>query len=180
MLLDRKLIDYLPLFVQEYAEIKEIMRAEQMAVVKAWADAEDAMNDQFILGATENGVNRWERILKITPKATFTLDERKFQILAHWNKKLPYTLEVLKYALDTLCGQDGYMLKLDPDRYKLIVKLALENENNMDAVRDLLENMVPANIICSIQMFNTQDILVDFTHGQLKNWTHDGLRKEVL
>lgn len=180
MLLDRKLIDYLPLFVQAYAEIKAIMNAEQVNVVKAWADAEDAMNDQFILDATENGVNRWESMLGITPKAIFTLDERKFQILAHLNKQLPYTLEALNYALTTLCGQDGYRLKLVPDKYELTVKLALKNENNMDAVRDLLENMVPANIICSIQMFNTQDILVDFTHGQLKNWTHDGLRKEVL
>lgn len=178
--MDRKLIDYLPLFVQEYAEIKAIMNAEQMDVVKAWADAEDAMNDQFILGATENGVNRWESMLGITPKATYTLEERKFHILSYVNKQLPYTLEALNYALATLCGQDGYRLKLDSDKYELTVKLALQNENNMDVVRDLLENKVPANLVCSVQMFNTQAILAEFTHEQLSAWTHDELRKEVL
>ena len=156
------------------------MNAEQVNIVKAWTDAEDAMSDQFIADATENGVKRLESILGIKPKATSTLDERKVQILARLNPQLPYTLEALKYALNTLCGQNGYYLKLEPDRYTLTIKLTSENEKNADAVNVLLENMVPANIVTSIEIYNTHAILADFTHEQLSKWTHDELRKEVL
>lgn len=178
--MERKLMDYLPLFVQKYSEIAEIMKVEQVDVEKTWSGAEDVMNDQFILDATENGVKRWESILNISPKATYTLDERKFNILACLNKQLPYTLESLRYALTVLCGNEGYTLKLSPDKYQLLVKLALSNENNIDAVKDLLDNMIPANLIRVVQLFNTHGIFETFTHGQLATYTHQSLKEEIL
>lgn len=178
--MERKLIDYLPLFIQSYSEIKEIMDAEQVNVEKTWTGATDVMNDQYILDATENGVKRWESILKITPKATYTLDERKFNILARLNWQLPYTIESLRYALTVLCGKDGYTLKLNPDKYDLIVKLALSNENYIEAVRDLIDNMIPANLTRNVQMYNTHGILASFTHGQLGAFTHQGAKEEIL
>lgn len=179
-LMDRKLIDYLPLYVQDYAEIKKIMDAEQIDVEKAWTDAENVMNDQFILDVTENGIKRWETIVDIVPKATLTLDERKFQILSKLNWQLPYTIESLERALTTLCGADGYTLMLDANRYELTVKLALVNENYLDAVRDLLENVVPANLVQVIQLYNTHSIVGAFTHGYLGSYTHENVRKEIL
>lgn len=178
--MERKLIDYLPIFIQNYAEIKAIMDAEQISIESAWIAAENVMNDQFVTESTENGVKRWERILSITPKATFTLDERKFNILARLNEQLPYTLESLKSALTMLCGSDGYVLKLDTDRYSLIVKLALANENNIDAVVGLLDKMIPANIVKNVELFNTHSILGGFTHGQLATHTHKEVREEIL
>lgn len=178
--MDRKLIDYLPLFIQDYAEIKAIMNAEQIDIVRAWENGENVMNDQFIRDATENGVKRWESILGIIPKATFTMDERKFQILARLNWQLPYTLESLKYTLTVLCGKDGYTVKLNPDKYDLVVKLALSNENYIEAVKDLLNNMIPANLTRNVQMYNTHGILASFTHGQLGAFTHQGAKEEIL
>lgn len=179
-LMDRKLIDYLPLFVQDYAEIRAIMNAEQVDVVSGWEKAENVMNDQFILDATENGVKRWESILGIIPKATFTMDERKFQILSRLNWRLPYTLESLKMTLTALCGEDGYSLKLDTDKYELTVKLALSNENKIEAVSELLYNIIPANLVSAVGMFNTHSILADFTHAQLAQHTQKEVREEVL
>lgn len=178
--MDRKLIDYLPLYVQDYAEIKAIMDAEQINVEKAWTDAENVMCDQFILDATENGVKRWESIVGIVPKANLTLEERKFQVLSKLNWQLPYTIESLNRALTTLCGENGYTLMLDADRYELMVKLALVNKNFVDAVKDLLENVVPANLVQIVQLYNTHGIVGRCTHGHLSNYTHDGVREEIL
>lgn len=145
--MDRKLIEYLPIFIQEYAEVKAIMDAEQVSVVTVWTDSEDVLKDQFILDATENGVKRWEAILNLVPKATYTLDERKFNILARLNEQLPYTLETLKNMLATMCGKNGYTLTMDYNNYMLLVKLSLSNENNIEAVKELLYRVVPANIL---------------------------------
>lgn len=178
--MERKLIEYLPLFVQDYAEIKAIMDVEQVSVEKAWTSAEDVFDDQFVVDATENGIKRWESMLGIVPKATYTLDERRFKVLARLNEQLPYTYEVLKNMLAALCGEDGYAVKLDPNNYALLVKLALSNANNVEAVDELLSKVVPANIVRNVTLFNTHGMLAGITHGYLANYTHQEVREEVL
>ena len=156
------------------------MDAEQFVFEKGWTDAENVFDDQFIQNATENGVKRWEKILGITPKGTYTLDERKFNVLARMNEQLPYTMKQLHSSLTSLCGEEGYSLKLNADAYELTIKLALANENNIEAVEALLYKMLPANIMKNVGMFNTYLIVGGFTHEQLSSYTHKGVREEIL
>lgn len=176
----RKLIEYLPPFIQKYREIKAIMDAEQVILVKTWEDAEALFANQFIQTATEDGIARYEKILGIIPKGTHTLDERRFNVLARMNEQLPYTLESLHNMLSSLCGDDGYTLSLDSNAYALSVKLALSNESNIQAVMELLNKIVPANISKSVVMFNTHLALAGLTHEQLAKYTHKGIREENL
>lgn len=178
--MDRQLIDYLPPFIQNYAEIKQIMNAEQPDIEGLWSSVEGVMNDQFVTEASENGVKRWESILDITPKGTYTLEERKFNVLVRLNEQLPYTIDTLKTSLESLCGADGYVLKLDPNAYDLIVKLALKNDNNVETVRILLDKILPANIVKHVVTFNNHKLLKEFTHGQLAAYTHQELIEEIL
>ena len=174
------MIEYLPLFMREFGEIKAIMNTEQMNVENAWSDSNNVLNNQFVVDATEKGVARYEQILGIKPKANYTLDERKFNVLARMNEQLPYTMKQLHSSLTSLCDADGYTLKMDNDSYTLVVKLALENENNVQAVVELLDKMTPANIVKKVMLFNTHLILGDFTHEQLSAYTHKELREAMI
>lgn len=176
----RELIDYLPPFVQGYREIKIIMDAEQITAETTWTDAKKVLLDQFVQDATENGVSRYEKIMKIVPKGNSTLDERKFNILARMNEQLPFTLQQLHNSLTALCGKGGYALQLDTDAYIITIKLALFNENNIEAVEALLHKMLPANIKCIIKLFNTHGILKMHTHNQMGAYTHKEVREAVL
>lgn len=179
--MDRQLIDYLPLFIQNFNEIKRIMGTEQIDIENAWTNAENVMNDQFVSVATENSVKRWESILNLTPKATYTLEERKFNILARLNEQLPYTVDTLKTSLTSLCGENGYMLNLDSNNYELLVKLALTNKNNFESVVQLLNKIIPANIVTNVElMYNKHEFLGRFTHSQLAVRTHEEMRSEVM
>lgn len=178
--MDRQLKDYLPIFVQEYAEIGTIMDTEQVSVENVWTETENVMCDQFVLEATENGVKRWESILNMKPKGTYTLDERRFNILVKLQEQLPYTVATLNTALTAICGEDGYFLKIDNDKYLLTVRLALYNENNVQSVSELLEKMIPANMIISVTLFNTHNILSAYTHEFLSQYTHKQTREEIL
>ena len=181
MATDRKLINYLPLFMQEYFEMQKIMETEQVEIDRLWLEAENALADQFIMEATENGVKRWESMLGISPKDTDTLDERKFRILTKRNQELPYTLRKLEQALTNLCGADGYSIEVNATEYHIQVKLALTNVNNYSEVEKVLNKMIPANLTQFIQvMYNSNVILMNFTHAQLSAFTHDQLRKEVF
>lgn len=176
----RDMIDYLPSYMQDYKEIKAIMDTEDVQLSKIWEDTEDVLNDQFVKDATENGVRRWEKILGITPKGDFSMDERKFNILARLNEQLPYTMEVLKSMLTSLCGWNGYTLRLDHQDYLLLVKLSLSNKSNIDAVKEMLDRIVPANILINVDVFNTHGMLKPYTHEYLSKYTYTGVREENI
>lgn len=178
--MDRRIIDYLPPFMRNYKEIKAIMSTEQNELESTWNSANEVLDNQFIQSATQKGIVRYETMLGITPKATYTLDERKFNILAKMNEQLPYSMTQLNTSLAALCGTEGYNLKLNADEYTLQVKLALGNENNIEAVKVLLNQMLPANIATVISMFNTHAMLADFTHEQLSGHTHKEIREDIL
>jgi hypothetical protein len=177
----RYLLAYLPPYVQEYAEVREALNALQHEIDDGWKALEDVLNDFFIMSATENGVIRYERMMKITPKDTDTLDERKFRILTKMNQELPYTLTKLKESLTTLCGAGNFYIDLQPANYHIEIKLALSNKNNYGEVVDLLAKMIPANLTSHVQiMYNSHVVLSEFTHAELANYTHTTLRNEVI
>lgn len=181
MAFDRTLIAYLPPFMQEYTQMQGIFAAEQTEIETLWADCEDVFDDQFVNDATVNGVQRWEKILGINPKGSDTLDERKFRILVKLNEQLPYTFTTLNEQLTSLCGADGYNLTLNANAYILTVKVNLSNKNNFADVQELLERVVPANIVMTLELiYNTHLVLSEFTHGHLGTYTHSELRNEVL
>lgn len=178
---DRFLIDYLPPYMQEYLEIKAIMEAEQPEFNALWSAVEKTFADQYILDATEYGVMRWESMLNISPKATETLDERKFRILARLNQELPYTLTKLKELLTVLCGADGFSIELQANQYHIVIKLAVGNHNNYGEVQKLLNTMIPANMTQYISlMFNQHKTVGLLRHMDLAVYTHQHIRSEVL
>ncbi len=146
MVTDRKLIDYLPPFLQEHRELDAIMETEQPEIDNLWNSAQQTLSDQFVSEATESGVKRWESMLGTSPKGTDTLDERKFRVLSKLNQELPYTLRKLEQVLTTLCGSDGYSIELNAAEYNIEIKLGLANHNNYGEVERILKAMIPANL----------------------------------
>lgn len=178
---ERPLINYLPPYMQEYLEIKAIMGTEQPEIDALWSATEQAFADQFILDATEYGVSRWESMLKISPKATETLDERKFRILTRLNQELPYTLTRLKEVLTNLCGVNGFVIDLQANKYHIEIKLAVGNHNNYGEVQKLLRTMIPANMTQYVSvMYNPHRVVGLLRHMDLAPHTHEHIRNEVL
>lgn len=180
MATNRHLLDYLPPFMREFAEMKRIMDAEQTEVDDLWKSCDKALDEQFVTTASEYGISRYERILGIVPKATSTLDERRFTISTRMTEDTPYTMTSLKRKLENLCGKDGYSVELDANNYILKVRIALTARNNYDDVCAMLQKIVPANMVIDASlMYNQNKKFVSYTHEQLKAFTHYQLRNEV-
>ncbi len=178
---NRKLIDYIPSFLQEYQGLNAIMETEQPEIDGLWNSAKQTLANQFILEATESGVKRWESMLGISPKGTDTLDERKFRILTKMNQELPYTLRKLEQTLTNLCGVDGFSIEVFATRHHVEVRLALGNHSNYSEVENILNKMIPANMTKHIElMYNTHNVWKNFTHTGMSVHTHEQLRNEVL
>jgi hypothetical protein len=179
--MDRKLINYLPYVVRDYAEFQGIAGAEQPEFENAWAAVDDLLDNQFITTAGNLGLSRWEKILGITPKGTDTVEDRRFRVLTRLNEELPYTLPQLRNILETLCGEDNYSADVEEGTYQLLVKIGLAAKNNFNDVEALLNRVVPENMVITLlQLYNTHAQLAAFTHAQLAAFTHDRLRNEVM
>lgn len=170
-------LSYLPPVLQDVYELQAAAQAENSELSRLWQGAEDAMNDQFIDSATENGVSRWEKMLLLYPKGTDTLPERKFRIQSALSGRVPFTIWVLREQLDSLCGPENYELTVDHANFKVTVTLALAAQENYDTVCDMLRKMLPANLEIQVSlMYNrygdlktrTHEMLPPFTHGQIK------------
>jgi Uncharacterized protein conserved in bacteria (DUF2313). len=183
MLLDREIdvLNYLPDFLKEFREFKELAASENPEILALWGTLESVMRDQFINDSTENGVKRWEKILKISPKGTDGLDIRKFRVLARLNEKLPYTYRKLEQQLGTLCGESGYSMELRNNEYKLVVRVALSAGAMFAEVEKLLKRIVPANMDIDLSLlYNRNSSLESYTYGGLSTYTYDQLRREVF
>lgn len=172
---------YLPEVFREIREMKAHAVAQQPELEREWAAVEELYNDQFLYLMGEGGVTQWEKMLKITPLDTDTLEDRRFRIINRFNAQLPYTYNMLKYHLTQMCGPDGYKLSFNAAAWTLVVKIALTSKKQFDEILNLIEKMIPANLILDYDLlYNTYENLSRFTHGQLSAYTYGALRDEVL
>jgi hypothetical protein len=140
----------LPPVLKDVREYKAIMYAEQPEMFNYFKEIETVLNNQFILTLTEYGVERWEKMLRIVPKGTYTLDERKFTILALLSKQLPYTVSMLYQLLTDLCGDGYFEIDLKSNKYEIDIRLEFLSDNNAEIVGRMLREICPANLICTI------------------------------
>lgn len=181
--MDREIniLSYLPEFIKEFREFQRLAEAENPELLFVWENLENVLKDQFVTTSTENGVKRWENILKIIPKGSETLDERKFRLLTRLNEKLPFTHKILDRQLASLCGEEGYILEVLNEEFTVVVKVELIAKSNLEDIRRLLERILPANMIFELSLlYNTHLRLNRFTNARLSEYTYEQLRSEVL
>ena len=179
--MQRNLMDHLPTVLREFEEFKQIMTVEQKQVDELWNMLYGILSEAFVDTAENTGLKRWETILNITPLDTDAIEVRRMRIQARMVEDVPYTWNNLKKMLSSLCGEDDYTLELKSEEYTLIIKVALTSKKLKDEVVKMAERVVPANLILDIDlMYNTYDILSNYTYEQLEQFTYDQLRNEVL
>lgn len=174
------ILDYLPSLIAQTDEFSAIGAAENEQVNDLWAAHKNVYNNQFIATLDENGCERWEKILDITPMGTDTLEDRRFRIAARINADIPYTYKQLQNMLASLCNDD-YTMELQNEDYKLIVRVALSAQRQYSEVEKLLKRVLPANLVLDLSLlYNQYQDLKPKTHAQLSAYTHKQLREEEI
>lgn len=146
-LLDRKLIDYFPSFLQEYEELKIIANTGQTEVEEAWKATEKLLEEPFVYSQNNYGASRLEKILEIKPLDTDTLEVRNFRILSKLNEVLPYTYRTIRKYLNNMCGEAKYQLKINIDKLAVDAVFEIEEKQKLRELFNYLERIVPLNLI---------------------------------
>lgn len=148
---------YFPVFMQGIKQFQGIREGENPEFRMLFRFMEQVLNRAFIEESDEAGIRRWERILNLASNGD--LDVRKFRVLARMNEKLPYTMSILRQQLELLCGSHGYTVALDHEAYTLQVRLVFLVSEKLNAVREYLERMKPANILVKYGLWNPAIVL---------------------
>lgn len=144
--MDRQLVQYLPNAVKVFVEMQGITDGQQFVVSKLWERLNSAFSDQFVESSTENGVRRWEAILKIFPKSTDTLETRKIRIINRMNENIPYTFRVLESRLTSISKDQYFAVNMDYNTYTLTIVTYWDHAGQIEELKHLLNVMIPANL----------------------------------
>lgn len=175
------LIKYVPDVLRDIREFKALAECGNAEYNTLWGELNNIRNDLFVDSLTENGASRWETILKIVPKATDTIEVRRFRIKAKLNEQLPYSFNVVKSQLETLCGDDGYNFTVDYPNYLINVRVALTARGMYDEVENLLNRVRPANMVIDLSLLYNQWITLSTKRwSELSTKTWYQLRNEVV
>ncbi|WP_250278896.1 putative phage tail protein [[Clostridium] colinum] len=165
------LINYLPQFMQDIEEIKSIMFVTEEEVNYLNQDIESILNDFFIIGSSKIATKHYEKMLEITPKLTDSIEKRQYDILAIYNQTLPFTLENLQNSLDSICGEKNYSINMIYDKFILNIILALNKKELFEVVNNLLERIVPMNLIINLSIdYNVWKDLNKFKWKDIKKY----------
>ncbi len=175
-----KYLDYLPPVVNGVKEYRALSKGLDPETESLREYIRNMQRDQYLSSALDSGIVRREAMLKLAPKATDTLDDRRFRIKSLYNRQPPYTFLALEELMKILCGDSGYTLEWT-DSFELKVGVALTSKSAFGEVVDLLEKLTPMNLKLDVSlMYNTYGDLSAYSHDYLSNYTHEQLREEVL
>lgn len=126
---------------------------------------EQAFNNNFVILADIEGLQKWERVLNITADIDENIEFRRQRILSRLSGIGPYTKFFLMKFLDSAVGSGNYRLAINVyAQYNLFIRLAddylvLENE-----IKTYLRQLIPANMTLDLYRLwaNWQDILTRY------------------
>lgn len=148
---------FLPEFVREYREIKEILHAEKPDL-QVIAEAVERVRDcAFIMYCGDYEIGRFERMMGVFFAADDTLEERQARILIRWNEAPPYTIASLNEKLAAICGEDNFAVDIRYDEYRLEITVTLTHAGQVDELERLLQRIVPANMVITVRNTMTAD-----------------------
>lgn len=145
---------YIPPVVDDTENFEEIAKNENIELNLVNKELNNVFSDQFIEDATENGIKRLEKITKLYPKTSDTLEDRRIALLLKYNLQLPYTYRTLLNKLIAIYGIDGFEVELINNDYILSIDVFSNNWNVFSNVADNFRKMLPCNLVLNPKMIN--------------------------
>lgn len=142
---NESIVRHLPPKLAEIKELSDIQYAIDPELKDILKIMLKVLNNRFPQLSDRDGVEAWEEWLGIMPDSTKSLDERRSDILVKMNARIPYTKVQLHRILAAAVGWDNYSFTLE--NFTLLVEIAFDQYDKLKAVRDILEQIVPAHIL---------------------------------
>ena len=136
------ILNHYPPVIKQIREMQQIAKAEDAEFEKLGNAMRRAGQDMFIFTSGRRGIERFEKLLRITPKASQGLEERRAYILYMMNRR-KMSLSELRVLLSGYA--DGITLKPDFDKEELTVIAEGELEG-LEVIHEILDSLLPLQV----------------------------------
>lgn len=128
--------------------------------------------------ATKVGIERKEKMLKITPSVTDTLEERRFRILVKERRIRILNFFNLESFIKDVAGERA-TTERDEKRRNLLVKIPLSSKKAYETVKNFCEKYIPVTMNCEVrQMYNRWSDYGEKKFSELLSKTYNELREQ--
>lgn len=157
----RKASSYVPRIYSGFTEMESLISSEDSILDNAEAAKKNLENNQFVLTASEYGIEQYENMLGIIPNpATETLQFRRDRIINRVSMTPPFTFRFLKKKLDEIIGVGKWKAYIDFSTYTLYVESSANNQIWFEEIIITMSNLKPANIVFINQPLITQGLVM--------------------
>lgn len=155
-----RLIEYLPEFLREIKEFKELFEAEDYEVDILYPSIESIFAEALIMYCSEERLSQWERALGVVPQGT--VDERRYYIKALLRGNGKLNEQKIKSIVDAFTGGEAIV---SFNNSVIVVKILPPNNGEVYRFPDVeraLKPLVPAHLGLSVLRYYS-------TWGDIKN-----------
>ncbi len=152
------LMSYFPPYLQEFAPLNEIVKAEEISINPIKTEIKQLLNNQFITTCDERGISYFERILNITPIKSDDLQTRILRVILKWNDFPPYTINYMISVLNNLFGEENYEFIDNLNEYSFNIRFLNNTLPNIPVLNEFIHNIKPANLVYSITAKNQNNL----------------------
>jgi len=143
-----KVSDYVPILYEDNIEMNALINAEEVELEnKTKTLLTNAFNDNFPSKATKNGIEKFEKLLKIQRDANNdSLEYRRNKVITKLTTTFPLTLKWLKDSLNGYIGAGNYEIQLDSANYDLLIKCSNIFDDTLTTLYNYYRPLIPANL----------------------------------
>jgi len=163
--------------VKGIPDLDQFNNAVDAQIRKVNAEVTRLDEDNYFDNTSESRIERWEKILELTPRADDTLDERRFAVHSRVIDKLPYTYRVIERELRALAEDVIFTCGWGVNGAEATVQIGLTSQSKLADIDALLDKKLPADVVYYIVILYR--IWADFTTtrwGELSTITWDQMR----
>ena len=151
----RNLINYIPSFLKDIKEYKEIYNSEEIEIESLEKRIEEIIKEVSVETASGYGLDKYEKIFNIV-KTTDSVEERRFKIKSKLTNQLPFNMKWLDNKLKSLVGEDNYKITLDTENYSISIQISHIFPDVANVMNKDLRKQLPANLLITVNLFRTE------------------------
>ncbi len=136
------ILNHYPPVIKQIEEIKQIALAEDIEFSKLNVSIDRVIRNMFILTADKTGIQKFEHLFGIIPKASQSLEERRAIILFQANRR-KMSLSELHAMLSGYLP--GVQFVIDKKKMKLVVTIGVD-AGNVEILRNTIDEILPLNV----------------------------------
>lgn len=153
--MSNNILQYLPEYLQEIREYKEICSTEDIELEQLENKIEEVIKEVNVQTASDYGLSRYEKIFNIV-NTTTDIDERRFKVRSKLINQLPFNMKWLENKLKNLVGDGNYKITLDAEKYTITVQISHIFPDIVDVMTNDLREQLSANLVIIVNLFRTE------------------------